>query len=259
MGSRAPSVGAIAAAGAVVWGLMAPQMAQAQQGAAQAQPQGKRSHDGEPAWVLSASAGMAQGRSSVPLTIGLGGLVPIRLQGAVMTDTGGAQAVSLARQFEGSPSDDGQYRRVWRLELESWKADVRRLGFSAGVASAPLNDSFEARGLFVNGLIRVATTERTRWWAGAGVGRVRLSVPDASATLPGCACLQAGEAEGSAMRLKGRGEWMVRSEADSRTALFVEGAYSRMPALSTRSSSGASTTYEAWGLRTVTLGLRTQF
>ena len=227
--------------------------------AAQADQAGAR-HDGEPAWVLSASTGVAMGRAGVPLTIALGGLVPIRLQGMVMTESGQVQALSLARQFEGSQSDDGEYRRVWRLELEGWKADIRRTGFTAGVASSPLNDAFEARGLFINGLVRVARTERSRWWVGAGVGRVQLSVPDASTTLPGCGCLQAGDTDGRTMRLKARIEWPIGPVNEvNRSAVFVEGAYSRMPAFSTGSASGASTTYEAWGLRTLNLGLKTQF
>ncbi len=240
-------------------GAAGPVLAQSAGGAAgKAQQDRSALSADEPAWVLSIAGGLAQGPSAIPVAVQLGSVVPIRLEGQALIDRGQAVTASLSRQFWGSESDDRQSRYPMRLELEGLWADVQRQRLNVGVASATLSDQVDVQGLFANGLVRLIKTEHTQWWLGAGVGRIRQSVPDASAALPGCGCLKAMDGDGTTWRAKLRLEVPLRKEADDGSAVFVEGAYSPIPAL-TSGSAAPVTTYQSWGLRSLTVGWRIRF
>jgi hypothetical protein len=213
----------------------------------------------EPAWVLSLAGGLAQGPSSLPLHVNLGGARAIQLNGTVDLDRGQAVSLSLARQFWGRESDDGERRYPLRLELEGLRADVPRTQLALGVSSEDLADEIDIEGIFANALLRVMQTDHLQGWIGAGVGRIRQSTQDASAVLPGCACLAAAEGDGTVWRAKLRLEWIPQDEQDTDWALFLEGGYSKLPALQSSAGVFPLSTYDKWGLWTLTAGLRLRF
>ena len=208
-----------------------------------------------PGWIATAAAGFAGGPNSLPVRVGLGGAVPITLPGTARFDRGNGASFSLARQFEGLRWDEGRRHLPMRLELEGLRVWWPRKGITAGVASATLSDSLSIDGGFLNGLVRVRRDDSARWWLGAGVGRVQMDLPDASAALPGCGCLRAGQAEGTVWRAKARVELITGADS----ALVLETAYSKLPALQGGSRPGTVTDYPAFGLRSWMMGWRLAF
>ncbi len=213
----------------------------------------------DPAWVVSLAGGQAQGPSSLPLQVNLGGLRAIQLDGSVDLDRGQAVTLSLARQFWGRESDNGKRRYPLRLELEGLRADVQRTQLALGVSTTDLSDQIDVEGIFANALLRVMKTDHLQGWIGAGAGRIRQSTQDASAALPGCACLNAAEGDGNAWRAKLRLEWIPQAEEDTDWAIFLEGAYSKLPTLRTPAGVYPSSSYDKWGLWTLTAGIRLRF
>jgi hypothetical protein len=212
-------------------------------------------HD-DPAWVLSGSLGLARAPATLPVTVALStGAIPITLAGEARLEGGTAWSLSLARQFEGHVFDEGRRRHPMRLELEGLSATIERPSLGIGVAQVQPRDELQLRGVFLNGLVRVANSERTHWWIGAGIGRAGTSVPDASSALPGCGCLKAGSGDDWTWRVKARGEWAT----GDRTALFLEAAYSPWPAVSTGQVTGPTTSYGKFGLKNLLLGWRMLF
>jgi len=149
--------------------------------------------------------------------------------------------------------NNGQYRQ-WRLEGELWGGDVRRNAITLGAAKANVNDSIEARALFVNALTRFHTTEYTRWWAGVGAGYGRVSYGDVNAAMGvNCNCLGETSGSGLALRAKVQAEALLSKD----TALFYEFGYVRLP--SAEHASAPSTRYGAIGITHGSLGLRKRF
>ena len=213
----------------------------------------------EPAWVFSAAAGIARGPSVLPVTVDLGGPRALKLDGSMALSRGNAITVSLARQFWGSESDDGERRYPFRLELEGLRADIPRESIEIGVSSIDLSDDLRVSGGFANLLVRFLKTEHTRWWIGGGVGFLQQSFPDASRLLPGCGCLNALEVDSTLWRPKARIEWVSGEADDDDFAVFIEGAYSKLPEISSASDFKPVTVYDSWKLWTVTAGIRFRF
>lgn len=208
-----------------------------------------------PAWIATAAVGFAGGPSALPVNVGLGGPISISLPGTVSLDRGAGGTASLARQFEGLRFNEGRRHVPMRLELEGLRVWLPRKSITAGVASASLSDAITVDGAFLNGLVRVRRDDSARWWLGAGVGRVRLDLPDATPALPGCGCLRAGQVEGTVWRAKGRVELITGADS----ALVLEAAYSKLPALQGGSRPGTVTDYPAFGLRSWMMGWRLAF
>lgn len=209
----------------------------------------------DPAWLVSATVGIAAPPASIPMNLRLGGPVGISLPGQASFSRGTAYTVSLARQFEGWRDEDSGRHVPLRLELEGLQADFPRTRFAAGVVDAKLSDSFTVEGTFLNALVRIRRDDHLRWWLGGGVGRVHAALPDASSALPNCGCLRVGQIDGTVWRAKGRVELVGSTD----WALVLEAAYTRLPALETGVSPGTVTRYEPFGLRTLALGLRWRF
>jgi hypothetical protein len=212
-----------------------------------------------PAWVVSVAGGLAQGPSTLPLLVDLGGARSIQLNGAVALDRGQAISLSLARQFWGRESDNGERRYPLRLELEGLRTDVQRTQLALGVSTVGLSDQIDIEGIFANAMIRVVKTDHLQGWIGAGAGRIRQSTQDASAVLPGCACLAAAEGDGTVWRAKLRLEWIPDDGEDTDWALFLEGGYSKLPAMRSSAAVFPLSTYDKWGLWTLTGGVRLRF
>lgn len=213
----------------------------------------------DPAWVLSLAGGLAQGPSSLPMSVDLGGARAIKLSGTLALDRGQALTLSLARQFWGWESDDGKRRYPLRLELEGLRADVQRKHLALGVSSMPLSDQIEVDGYFVNALLRLFKTERTQGWIGGGLGRAKQLLPDASSALLVCSCLAPAYSEDTVWRVKLRLEWAPRSQEDAGFALFAEGAYSKLPGVGSDTQLVPTATYGEWKLWTLAAGVRLRF
>ncbi len=184
--------------------------------------------------------------------VSLGGGVQV----AGSTDHGTARAGALAIGHEWRRLRDGEAPRHVRLEGEWWSARLPRESVRLGTTTAHAGDAVRAQALFVNGLVRLATTEHSRWWAGAGLGWASVRVPDGSALFPAfasCGCLRAESGSGLAWRLKLQGERAVSEHA----AVFAELAYTRLPTAGGGSAPAAS--YGGWGVTTVGVGVRLRF
>lgn len=213
----------------------------------------------EPAWVVSLAGGLVKGPSSLPLHENLGGARAIALDGSIELDRGQAISFSLARQFWGPESEDGERRYPFRLELEGLRAYLQRKNLMLGVSQVDLSDQIDVEGLFANFLLRVVKTDHLQGWVGTGVGRIRESIHDESAVIPGCACLAAAESDDTVWRVKLRLEWIPDDEQDTDWALFLEGGYSRLPSLLSSSENFPRSTYDKWDIWTLTAGLRLRF
>jgi hypothetical protein len=245
------------AAGAL---LLAATSAGAQSGSAASVATGRSAWAADdPAWVLSLAGGLAQGPSSLPIRVDLGGARAIQLSGEVALDRGQALTLSLGRQFWGWESDDGKRRYPLRVELEGLRADVQREHLALGVSSTPLSDQIDVEGYFVNAMVRLFNNERTQGWIGGGPGRVKQTFPDASYALPGCSCLAPGSSEDTIWRVKLRLEWMPRPNEDSGFALFAEGGYSELPGSISDAQRPPTATYGEWKLWTLAGGVRLRF
>jgi hypothetical protein len=139
-----------------------------------------------------------------------------------------------------------------RLELELFDGCVRRKSIDIGDIHASMNDCIDVQALFVNALYRVASSEHTRLWLGAGAGYAHTRYADAS-YLASCDCFSAATSDGLAFRLKMQAERTISKSS----ALFAELGYMHLPA--TKTAALLSTDYGSLSLTTVGVGLRTRF
>lgn len=210
-----------------------------------------------PTWYGTLALGKALSVEDTRADIQLSGPpVPIRLDGTLFHDGGSVGSLAFGRQGRRDPDKPDEQPLFWRLEGEWWSARLDRERFEAGIVSAPLNDRARAQGLFLNGLIRVAATEKTQWWLGAGLGWAKVNFPLASAYVPGCGCLPQASSNGAALRLKAVAE---RKMGDS-SALFLELSHVNLSG-SSSSPSGQwpLTTYSHPGVTSIALGWRVRF
>ncbi len=191
--------------------------------------------------VLSAHGG--------DLTVSPGG--GVRIPGTQALGRGRDLALAVGREFRHEREGDEPLHT--RLELQLRDLAIDRNGASLGVLQPRFSDRLQARALFVDGLVRIARTENTRWWAGAGIGVARVEVPGALGATPGCSCLNPATGSGLAWQVRLLGERPVSADG----AVFGEAGYVRLPA---GASSGLpSTGYGRVGAFQLGAGWRSRF
>ncbi len=169
------------------------------------------------------------------------------------TDLGRGRDFALAGGREFRHEREGQEPLHTRLEVQWRDLSIARDRASVGLQQAALGDHVKARALFLDGLVRFARTENTRWWAGAGIGTARVDVPGALAATPGCSCLNPARASGTAWQVKLVGERLVSADG----AVFGELGYVRLPSVA--SSGTPSTAYGRIGAVQLGIGWRSRF
>lgn len=209
-----------------------------------------------PGWYATLSAGAKLGSGSSDTRVDMSGPpVPISLSGQTQWGHGPVVSVAVGRQMRSEGNDAADDKQLLRLEGEWWHGRVQRQSVRVAALNANTSDSMTANALFLNGLVRVASTENTRWWVGAGVGIARAELPDASSIAASCGCLGAASGNGAAFRLKAQAErWLSES-----TAVFAELGYVRLPGISTSGSGFPQTHYDGVGVTHLSVGLRTRF
>lgn len=138
-------------------------------------------------------------------------------------------ALGIGRQWHEDKPKDGSEPRYWRLEAEYWGGTAKRTMFESRMLKVPLSDSVKMSGIHVMALSRIARGETSRLWMGAGLGYMNVSVPDANAASPNCACL--GGASGSGW--SGRVKTLLERDLGEETTGYVEVSYTTVPSVRT--------------------------
>lgn len=206
-----------------------------------------------PGWYASGSVAKAVSAHGGGPDVTLLGVRPLAIQGTTDYGDGYSLGLSIGRQF---PLERSQSEPLHvRLEGELWHGDVDRDLVRLGQLSRTDAGSVRAQVLFLNGLVRFASTENSRWWVGLGVGYGQVKVPAmGGVTLTGCNCLGADTASGAAVRAKIQGERPLSNDS----TIFVELGYTRLPSGSVANASSV-TRYGGLGVGQVGVGLRTRF
>ena len=181
--------------------------------------------------------------------VAMGG--PVVLHGRTELASGQGWGLALGREYR-RERDDQTFRHT-RYELEYWRGSVRRDSLSVSSIHLLPHDQLDAQALTVNALLRVGTTENTRWWAGAGLGYGQVKYPDLSGSVPGCKCLGPADASGLAWRVK----FLVERQVSADSALFLQLGHLGLPGGATPGV--PSTRYGKLGANEVAVGLRVRF
>jgi opacity protein-like surface antigen len=181
--------------------------------------------------------------------------IPIKLTGHTAWDRGTLGSVAVGRQMRIKGERGSEDEMLVRVEGEWLHARLKREGFHVAAVNANLSDAMDANALFLNGLVQIASTEKTRWWLGAGIGWAKARLPDAvSATYP-CGCLGAAGGTGTAYRVKLQVERLL----SEKTALFGELGYVKLPSQQTIATSFPKTHYDTKGFTHISIGYRIRF
>lgn len=181
--------------------------------------------------------------------IAMGG--PVVLHGRTELAAGQGWGLALGREYR-RERDDKTYRHT-RYELEYWRGSVQRDSLAVSSIRLTPHDQLDGQALMVNALLRLGTTENTRWWAGAGLGYGQVKYPDLSGSVPGCKCLGPVNANGLAWRLK----FLVERQVNADSALFLQLGHLGLPGGATAGL--PSTRYGKLGANEVAVGLRVRF
>jgi opacity protein-like surface antigen len=213
-----------------------------------AQSPSPSSPDDERAYLTVQADRLLSPRTSGP-DIAMGG--PVVLHGRSELGSGHGYGLALGREYR-RERDDQTYRHT-RYELEYWRGSVQRDSLSVSSIRLNPHDRLDAQALTLNALLRVGTTEHTRWWLGAGLGHGQVKYPDLAGSIPGCKCLGPANASGLAWRVKLLAERQIGTDS----ALFLQWGHLGLPAGAT---TGVPTTrYGKLGANEVALGLRVRF
>ncbi|NQV69648.1 MAG: hypothetical protein HQ498_06450 [Pseudohongiella sp.] len=211
-----------------------------------------------PSWYSTLSGGVLLNPRDSDSTVRLGTApVAFTLDGLMRFNGGQTLAVAIGRQGHTDQNDTTEEPTHWRLEAEYWHGRIERSSFHVGVLHANLNDSVQANALFVNALLRVYATEKSRWWLGAGLGYARVRMPSAySPTTHTCTCLNSADGNGLAAQVKLIGERLL----SDRTALFLQLGYLQVPDSSTSSrTTSSSARHDQLRSGNVAVGIRFRF
>jgi len=209
----------------------------------------------DPAWYLTIAGGVKASARDTDSTVNLGQApVQITLEGSMRYNGGQVAALALGKQFHSYPTNADQEPWHWRIEAELWQGRFQRSTFDVGVLHVNLDDFVRASVLFLNGLLRIGATEKTRWWLGAGVGYGKVRLPDAS-SVASCTCLSVASGDGAAGHVKLVSELLF----SERTAGFLELGYVSLPTTSTIGALNSRTSHEGLRSSTIALGLRIRF
>ena len=208
----------------------------------------------DPAWYSTISGGVLLNPRDSDSSVQLSKTpVAITLDGLMRFNGGQVLAATIGKQWHTNEDNTDKEPKHRRLEVEYWQGRVERSSFDAGVLHAILDDSVHANALFVNALQRVFSTEKSRWWLGAGLGYARVRMPGAS-SLDTCACLNSAEGNGLAAQVKLIGERLL----SERTALFLQVGYLQVPGSSTKTPN-SSASHEKLLSGNVLIGFRIRF
>lgn len=180
----------------------------------------------------------------------LRGLRPIALRGNSEFGPGLAAGFSIGREMVAGLESNIHYR----IEGEYWISQVNRSKITVGRITSTASDDILAQAGFLNALVRIGTTERTRWWVGAGIGLAGLSIPAAKVQFNGCNCLGSDRALGLSFRLKAQGEYILTNA----TSLFAEIGYVYLPSGAVINTT-TETRYGNISVPQVGLGMRFKF
>lgn len=207
-------------------------------------------------WYGTVAGGVKlnQGSSTTQVEEGVLG-VPVLLSGRTQWGHGPTFSASLGRQFRMEGADRSEDARLWRLEGEYWGGRLERKSFKVAALNARLGDRLRADALFLNGLVRVASTEHSRWWLGAGIGYADVRLPDASGGPLNCACLGAAGGSGTAYRFKAQAERLLSDQS----AVFLELGYVKLPSVASTATGFPKTRYDGLGVTHLSVGWRQRF
>lgn len=210
----------------------------------------------ETGWYATLEAGVTNQMGSMFTQVTEGNTrIPIKLTGHTAWDRGTVGSVALGRQIRLKGDLGSDDETMVRFEGEWLHARLERKGFHVAAVNANLSDVMHANAVFVNGLMQIARTDKTRWWLGAGVGRAKVRLPDAVSTTYPCGCLGPASGTGAAYRIKIQGERLL----SDKTALFGELGYVKLPSQHTTATSFPKTHYESKGFAHVSIGYRIRF
>lgn len=204
-------------------------------------------NSGPYAAISAGAIGFIQGGTP---DVTLSGWRPVSLPGSADYGAGFTANATAGWQFRTGADGDLNFR----IEGEYWYGQFQRNNVQVGRLSLSTNDQLRGQALFLNGLVRFAATESTRWWAGAGLGYASLKIPGLAAQATGCNCLGADTATGLSFRAKIQGEYIL----SDMTALFLELGYVYLPSGSAVNAS-SQTRYSGVSLPQIGLGLRARF
>ncbi len=160
---------------------------------------------------------------------------------------------TLGRHFERDYDAATERKHPTRIELEYWGGDIQRDGFKAGVLDLPLDDTIEARAIFLNGAVQLWSGDSSSFWLGAGIGDSSVKMPRVADS--SCECLYAAEGRGIAYRLKLNYEHAI---GDS-SAWFVDLGHVWLPAAETSRAQPAYSGHGKLKTAELRLGLRIAF
>ena len=189
--------------------------------------------------------------------IAMGG--PVVVHGTSTFGHSNAMGFLLGKEFRQEPDEEKRKQneqeeiRFTRLEFEYWTGAVKQTGMQVGLANLSLNDKLSAQALLINGLIRIGSTENTRWWAGAGLGWGSIEHPSHLGAVQGCQCLGPAKASGSTWRIK----LVAERQLSEDSALYLHVGHLQLPGVA--NAGMPSTQYGKVGLTDIGFGFRQRF
>ncbi len=199
-------------------------------------------------YVSLFASGVMSGKFAGP-DIALGGSVA--LTGHSNYGRGNGLGLTLGREFV--YKDDKDETKHKRLSLEFWNGTVQQKNASIGLVNFLMDQKLSAQALLINGSLRVAASEQSSVWMGAGLGIGSLSHPDLINSVPGCKCLGPLKASGSVWKLQAQLERKISTDS----VLSLQWAYLHLP--SGQLAGVPVTVYGAGGLNKLSVGYQSYF